>query len=103
MVLKGSLLNVKDWITLRNWVGNNIKYRHDNEVYGVPEYWQFGKETINLRTGDCKDSALLLCSLLRAAGYSGDDVYVIIGKNADGYHAWVKINLGSVGWYNLEP
>jgi predicted transglutaminase-like cysteine proteinase len=102
-VLKESLLNVKDWIALRNWVGNNVKYRHDDAVYGVPEYWQFGKETVSLKTGDCEDFAILLCSLLRAAGYSANDVYVVIGKNADSYHAWVKINLGRVGWYNLEP
>ena len=102
-VLKESLLNVKDWIALRNWVGNNIQYEHDDAVYGVRDYWQFGKETVALRTGDCEDFSILLCSLLRAAGYSADDVYVVIGKNPNGYHAWVKINLGSLGWYNLEP
>jgi len=102
-VLKDAPLKVKDWIALRNWVGDNIQYRHDEEVYGVPEYWQFGKETVSLRTGDCEDFAILLCSLLRAAGYSLNDVYVVIGKNPNGYHAWVKINLGTVGWYNLEP
>jgi transglutaminase-like putative cysteine protease len=102
-LLKDAPLKVKDWIALRNWVGDNIQYKHDNEVYGVPEYWQFGKETISLRTGDCEDFAILLCSLLRSAGYSPNDVYVVIGKNQNGYHAWVKINLDTVGWYNLEP
>ena len=102
-VLKESLLNLKDWIALRDWVGNNIKYESDEQVHGVREYWQFGKETVNLGTGDCEDFAILLCSLLRAAGYSPDDVYVVIGKNADGYHAWVKINLGTLGWHNVEP
>jgi predicted transglutaminase-like cysteine proteinase len=102
-LLKDAPLKVKDWIALRNWVGDNIQYRHDDEVYGVQEYWQFGNETVSLRTGDCEDFAILLCSLLRAAGYSPNDVYVVIGKNANGYHAWVKINLGSLGWYNLEP
>lgn len=102
-VLKKSLLNVKDWIALRDWVGNNVEYRHDEDVHGVLEYWQFSKETLSLRTGDCEDFAILLCSLLRSAGYSADDVYVVIGKNADGYHAWVRINVDLVGWYNLEP
>jgi predicted transglutaminase-like cysteine proteinase len=102
-LLKDAPLKVKDWIALRNWVGDNIQYRHDEEVYGVQEYWQFGNETVSLRTGDCEDFAILLCSLLRAAGYSQNDVFVVIGKNANGYHAWVKINLGSLGWYNLEP
>jgi transglutaminase-like putative cysteine protease len=102
-VLKGAALKLKDWIALRNWVGDNIQYRHDEDVYGVREYWQFGNETISLKTGDCEDFAILLCSLLRAAGYSANDVYVVIGKNAEGYHAWVKINLDTIGWYNLEP
>jgi len=49
----------------------------------------------------------LLCSLLRADGWSANDVYVVLGKNKnDEYHAWVKIKidllLGSV-WYNIEP
>jgi predicted transglutaminase-like cysteine proteinase len=102
-VLKDTPLKVKDWIALRNWVGNNIQYRHDDAVHGVRDYWQFGKETVSLKTGDCEDFAILLCSLLRATGYSPDDVYVVIGKNPNGYHAWVKINLGLLGWYNLEP
>lgn len=103
LVLKDTAVKLKDWIALRNWVGNNIQYNHDEDVYGVPEYWQFGKETVSLKTGDCEDFAILLCSLLRAAGYSSNDVYVVIGKNDQGYHAWVKINLDTIGWYNLEP
>jgi transglutaminase-like putative cysteine protease len=102
-VLEDAPLKLNDWIELRNWVGNNIQYRYDDEIYGIREYWQFGKETLDLRTGDCEDFAILLCSLYRAAGYSPDDVYVVIGKNANGYHAWVKIKLESVGWYNVEP
>jgi predicted transglutaminase-like cysteine proteinase len=102
-VLKDAALKLKDWITLRNWVGDNIQYQNDEDVYGVREYWQFGKETVSLKTGDCEDFAILLCSLLRASGYSADDVYVVIGKNAEGYHAWVKIKIDTIGWYNLEP
>jgi predicted transglutaminase-like cysteine proteinase len=93
----------KDWITLRDWVGKNIQYKDDAVVHGTREYWQFGKETVSLRTGDCEDFAILLCSLFRANGFSADDVYVVVGRNAEGYHAWVRINLETIGWYNLEP
>lgn len=55
-VLKDAPLKVKDWIALRNWVGDNIQYRYDEEVSGVPEYWQVGKETVSLRTGTAKTS-----------------------------------------------
>jgi transglutaminase-like putative cysteine protease len=107
IALKNDILSdklpVKDWIALRDWVGKNIQYKDDALVYGVGEYWQFGKETVNLRTGDCEDFAILLCSLYRANGFSADDVYVVVGRNAEGYHAWVRINLGTIGWHNVEP
>ena len=107
IALKNDILSdklpVKDWIALRDWVGKNIEYKDDALVHGTSEYWQFGKETVSLKTGDCEDFAILLCSLFRANGVSADDVYVVVGRNAEGYHAWVRINLGTIGWYNLEP
>src|SRR4030042_6160435 len=36
-VLKDAALKLKDWIALRNWVGDNIDYRHEEDVYGVRE------------------------------------------------------------------
>ncbi len=92
------------WLTIRNWVGENIEYRDDSTVHGVDEYWQLGKETLERRTGDCEDLAILLCSLLRADGWGVDNVYVVIGRNEAGdHHAWVKISIPLVGWYNIEP
>lgn len=92
------------WIAIRDWVGRNIKYEDDYTSHGVNEFWQLGKETLESRTGDCEDFAILLCSLLRADGWSVDDVYVVIGQNDAGdYHAWVKIKIPMVGWYNIEP
>jgi hypothetical protein len=93
-----------DWIVIRNWVDNNIKYVNDNDSHGVTKFWQLGKETLQSRTGDCEDFAILLCSLLRADGWSVDDVYVVVGQNDAGdYHAWVKIKIPMVGWYNIDP
>ncbi len=92
------------WMTIRDWVGANIKYDDDSSVHGIDEYWQLGKETLERGTGDCEDFAILLCSLLRADGWGSDNVYVVIGRNEAGdYHAWVKINIPLVGWYNIEP
>jgi transglutaminase-like putative cysteine protease len=102
-IMKNKLPGISAWVALRDWVGKNIKYEHDSLIHGVADYWQFAKETISSRTGDCEDHAILLVSLLRASGYSQDEVYVVVGKNANGYHAWVRINLGVIGWYNLEP
>lgn len=92
------------WMAIRNWVGENIEYVNDYDSHGVSEFWQLGRETLESRTGDCEDFAILLCSLLRADGWSADSVYVVVGKNEAGdYHAWVKIKIPLVGWYNIEP
>jgi hypothetical protein len=92
-----------NWIALRDWVGNNIDYKYDSEAHGRKEFWQLPHETLQLRTGDCEDFSILLCSLLRANGWSENDVYVVLGEQDGSYHAWVKINLGILGWYNIEP
>jgi transglutaminase-like putative cysteine protease len=79
-----SILRDKPWYrtdyeVIKNWVVDHISYRYDREAYGVPDYWQFPSETIRLGHGDCEDFALLLCSLLRAAGWPAEDVFVILG------------------------
>ena len=93
------------WVEIRDWVGNNIEYVEDYDIHGVPEFWQLSKETLESRTGDCEDFAILLCSLLRADGWSIEDVYVVIGENEAGEnHAWVKVRIPYIGvWYNIEP
>lgn len=107
--MKNSIINSKffllpNWIALRDWVGNNVKYKYDSEAHGQSDYWQLSRETLELRTGDCEDFAILLCSLLRADGWSANDAFVVLGRNSQNeYHAWTKINLGILGWYNLEP
>ncbi|MGB9756177.1 MAG: transglutaminase domain-containing protein [Candidatus Bathyarchaeales archaeon] len=103
-ILSNKFPLIPNWVALRDWVGNSITYQYDSNAHGTDEYWQLPKETLQLRTGDCEDFAILLCSLLRADGWSPNDVYVVIGKNNNNeHHAWVKINLGVLGWYNIEP
>jgi len=100
-ILEDKFFLTPNWMAIRDWVGNNIKYRYDSEVYGG-EHWQLPKETIQRRTGDCEDFAILLCSLLRADGWSTSNVYVIIGEKDGGYHGWVKIIWEGIG-YGIEP
>lgn len=46
------------------WVRNNIAYKSDGDV----DYWQSAEETLELRTGDCEDQAILLASIIGALG-----------------------------------
>jgi hypothetical protein len=99
-ILKDKFFLTPNWMAIRDWVGNNIQYTSDLEDGG--EHWQLPKETIQRRTGDCEDFAILLCSLLRADGWSTSNVYVIVGEKDGGYHAWVKIIWQGIG-YGIEP
>jgi len=100
-ILKDKFLLTPNWIAIRDWVGNNIKYKYDSEVYGK-EHWQLPKETIQRGTGDCEDYAILLCSLLRADGWTSSSVYVIVGEKDGSYHGWVKIKWEGIE-YGIEP
>lgn len=104
--LKNQILENKNfltpnWIALRDWVGNNIQYEYDSVKYDG-EYSQLPEETIKLGTGDCEDFSILLCSLLRADGWSSDNVYVVLGEDGDSRHAWVQIIWNGLQ-YNIEP
>lgn len=107
IALKNKILREKtpvtlNWMALRDWVSNNIKYRRDPEVHGESDYWQFPNETMPLGTGDCEDFSILLCSLLRADRWSPDSVHVIVGEQNNHYHAWVKVIWNEIE-YNIEP
>jgi Transglutaminase-like superfamily len=74
--------------------------------------WQFPEETLALRSGDCEDIAFLLASLLMAAGISGYNVRVAIGKlhmrdkqgQKTSYdHVWVMYKCEAGHWLLLEP
>ena len=67
------------------------------------EYWQFPEETLKLKTGDCEDQAILLCTLLRANGYSPEDVKVVFGlTSSNAGHAWVEL-LYQGDWIVFDP
>jgi hypothetical protein len=101
-ILEDKFFLTPNWMAIRDWVGNNIKYRNDSEVHASRDYWQLPKETIQRRTGDCEDFAILLCSLLRADDWSSNNVYVILGEKDGNYHGWVKILWEGIG-YGIEP
>jgi Bacterial transglutaminase-like cysteine proteinase BTLCP len=90
---------------IRDWVAYNIDYVPDEEQWGVDDYWQTSEETLSLRTGDCEDFAILLCTLLRAYGISENQLYVALGVDAEGNgHAFLIENWYLDGqWRAIEP
>jgi hypothetical protein len=90
---------------IRDWVAINIDYMSDEEQWGVDDYWQTPEETLSLRTGDCEDFAILLCTLLRAYGIDAERVYVAIGVDDKGQgHAFLIEDWYLDGeWRAVEP
>lgn len=54
------------------------------------EFWQFPFETIDHRLGDCEDTSILLCSLLRNP-LPADKVHVAVGTYAGYGHGWIRL------------
>lgn len=89
------------WRELPNWLGwlmlfadLHILFRHPVRPrlnISLLEHWKFPEETAHDRAGDCEDTSILLCSLLRAAGIEGAWVNVGTVKINGQYagHAWV--------------
>jgi predicted transglutaminase-like cysteine proteinase len=90
---------------VRDWVAASIEYETDEEQWGVEDYWQTPEETLSLRTGDCEDFAILLCTLLRAYGIDGQHIYVAVGVDDDGNgHAFLIEDWCLDGeWRAIEP
>jgi predicted transglutaminase-like cysteine proteinase len=90
---------------IRDWVATNIQYVSDQERWGVDEYWQTPEETLSLRTGDCEDFAVLLCSLARGYGVDARRVYVAIGVDNEKHeHAFLIEDWNGDGqWRRIEP
>ena len=88
-----------DFRKLQDWVASHITYSQDSYYR-----WQTPVETLTRRTGNCKDFAVLLCTLCRAAGVPAGDIYVAIGKDrSNKSHAFVIERWVLGRWQVIEP
>ncbi len=72
-----------DYWALYDFVCRNIDYRRD-----IGEFWQTPSETLARTLGDCEDTSLVLCSLLR----NTIDAHVALGSFQGYGHAWCQLN-----------
>lgn len=73
-------------LNLLDYVCKSISYGSDDG-----EWWRFPAETLAKHTGDCDDSAILLCSLLRNF-YPPDRVYAVAGTYRGLGHMWAELD-----------
>lgn len=79
------------------WVNERVAYDHPKADRDLPG-WQWPAETARMRSGVCRDTALLLAAWLRALG---KQAYVVTGLAHGAPHAWVVLEQGGTR-YLLE-
>lgn len=62
---------------VNQFVHQQIRYRTDQRLYGVEDYWASPLETLGHGLGDCEDYAILQYVSLRLAGISDDRLRLI--------------------------
>lgn len=76
-------------INMLRWVKANITYKGDIQTRKAAEYWQTYKETLNTKTGDCEDGAILMYVLCRLSGIPANRLYIAAGDVNGGGHAFL--------------
>jgi predicted transglutaminase-like cysteine proteinase len=66
---------------VNRFVNNRVTFVDDSRQYGRADVWTSASETLRRRRGDCEDFAIAKMQLLRAAGISDRDLYLVIVKD----------------------
>jgi predicted transglutaminase-like cysteine proteinase len=63
-------------------INSTIRYTSDQDQYGVPDLWSAPLATLGTGQGDCEDYAIAKYVALRDAGYSSDDLRLLIVRDS---------------------
>jgi len=65
-----------------NWyVNHRVTFTDDQRRWGLPDVWSTAAETLKSGRGDCEDYAISKLQMLRRAGFSDRDLYLVIVKD----------------------
>jgi predicted transglutaminase-like cysteine proteinase len=66
---------------VNSWVNHHIAFMSDIRSSGQADRWSGAAETLSRGVGDCEDYAITKLQLLKALGFSEDDLYLSIVKD----------------------
>ncbi|HVU30059.1 MAG TPA: transglutaminase-like cysteine peptidase [Sphingomicrobium sp.] len=66
---------------VNNFVNHRVRYEDDSKRFGRPDVWSSANETLRRGRGDCEDYAIAKLQMLRAAGFSSRDLYLVIVRD----------------------
>jgi transglutaminase-like putative cysteine protease len=94
-------------VAMNQWIHTNIAYERREEGEAYPP-----GETLRLRRGACRDTAVLLAAALRAQGLAARLVSGFLWESASdpatrkadsALHAWTEVFLPGAGWIGMDP
>lgn len=94
-------------VTMNQWIHACIAYERREEGEA-----RSPTETLQLRCGACRDTAVLLAAALRAQGFAARLVSGFLWENTgttderkadDSLHAWTEVFLPGAGWVGMDP
>jgi len=70
LTMRRNVENLYHWVagSVPHGIPTHITYKRDQDQWGTADYWQLSNRTLTLGHGDDEDQAILLASLIRAAG-----------------------------------
>ena len=66
---------------VNRFVNNRVRFTDDQRQFGRADVWSTASETLRRGRGDCEDYAIAKLQLLRAAGVSDRDLYLVVLKD----------------------
>jgi len=66
---------------VNRYVNDRVQFVDDSRQYGRADLWAAASDTLRRGRGDCEDYAIAKLQMLRAAGVSDRDLYLVIAKD----------------------
>ena len=66
---------------VNRYVNHRVQFVDDVRQYGRADLWSAASETLRRGRGDCEDYAIAKLQMLRSAGFSDRDLYLVVAKD----------------------